>query len=380
MITYYWYISSLLFLGLVNVGTKGLTPFLKVTASIIIITIIGFRYEVGVDWLLYRDFFNGSTITLTLEPGYQLISILLSLTGISYWVFVFGITLLSVVVLNKFFKELSYYPVFALGCYFALSPVFNIEAIRQILAVTFFYIGLVYFINNKRKIYYIYALIATICHISAILMFILPFMIKSKNIKFYKYLLLPGFVLALVGFYPIEILINLISLVIHNSYTEKLLSYTTPANISPVITFSLAFKLIILLSYYYRKEHLIKKDALNAGHLIVEKIIIFMIFLDVYIGRFGTISSRLDEYFLPAFVCMATLVIYSFGRYLNRIVFTLFIISYLMVSFYRLSQDDYFKDQFLPYQNYLLISNDGSHRFDKTREKAVDYHWKNRDK
>lgn len=380
MTIYYCYLSFMLFLGLVSVGTKGLTTYIKYLASLIIILFVGFRYEIGVDWLLYRDFFNGSTITLALEPGYQFISILFSLTGVSYWFFVTCITAMSVLVLNRFFGKMSYYPVFALAFYFALSPVFNVETIRQILAVSFFYIGLMYFLKGKITQYYIYVLIASTCHISAVLLLFLPFMLREKNLVIQKYLLIPGFLLAILGFYPIEIIIEAISLVIHNSYSEKLLSYTTPANLSTVITFSLIFKLLIAALYFYRKKYLVRDGILKDSYIYIEKIIIFMIFLDVYIGRFGTISSRLDEYFLPVFVCMATLVIYSFERYLNRLIFALFIITYLMISFYRLSQDDYFKDQFLPYQNYLLISNDESHRFDKTREKAVDYHWKTRDK
>lgn len=380
MTIYYFFISSLLFLGLTNVGTKGSTKLLCYASTLLILVIIGFRYEVGVDWLLYRDFFNGGTITLALEPGYQLISLLLSLTGISFWVFVSCITLFSLIVLNVFFRKISPYPVFALAFYFCISPVFNVDMIRQVLAVSLFYMGFYYLINNKHYQYYICVLIASTFHISAVLMLIMPIMMKEKNVRLQKCLLVPGFLLAVLGIYPIEMLIEAISLVMHNSYTEKLLTYTTPANISPVITFSLLFKVIIIALYFNRKKHLINNKLFESSYVYIERIIVFMIFLDVYIGRFGTISSRLDEYFLPSFVCLATLVIYSFSKILNRLMLALFIITYLLVSFYRLSQDDYFKDQFIPYQNYLLISNDSSHFFDKSREQAVDYHWKTRDK
>lgn len=380
MAIYYFYFCSLFIMGLINISTKGGLRPLLFLASLIILTVIGFRYEIGVDWLLYRDLFNGKTITLALEPGYQFISLLVSLTGISFWLFVTGITFFSLVVMSVFFKRLSVYPVFCLAMYFALTPIFNVDMIRQVLAVSFFYIGFMYLIKNKKTHYYVYVLIAATFHISAALLLILPFIIKDKNTKALKILLLPGIILAVAGVYPIEIIIQIISALVHNSYTEKLISYTTPANISPVITFSFIFK-IILISFFFLRKEKIKSEIKDNSHLhVIENFIIFMVFLDIYIGRFGTISSRLDEYFLPAFVCMAAWVIYSFDRLLNRISFSLFIIFYLLVSFYRLSQDEYFKDQFIPYQNYLMISMDTSHLYDKSREQSVDYHWKTRDK
>ncbi|WP_186377448.1 EpsG family protein, partial [Yersinia rochesterensis] len=73
------------------------------------------------------------------------------------------------------FKKYSLFPLFCLSIYFISSFGFNIEALRQIIAVAIFYIALSYYLNGKKKHYIALCLLASSFHISAIILIILPF-------------------------------------------------------------------------------------------------------------------------------------------------------------------------------------------------------------
>ncbi|MFS1582169.1 MAG: EpsG family protein [Candidatus Arsenophonus phytopathogenicus] len=211
-----------------------------------IILVIRLRYELGVDWLFYRNLFNGNNSTLSIEPGYKLLPSFISFLGFDFCLFVCMISIFILLVLSHFFKNYSPFPLFCLSIYFISSFGFNVEALRQIIAVAIFYIALNYYLNNKKKHYIILCLLASSFHMSAMLLLILPFIDGSLFKRLMKISVLIGLIMSVMGLYPIETILATLTLLPDNSYLEKVLLYSLPVSTSNAFSFNLLFKILII--------------------------------------------------------------------------------------------------------------------------------------
>lgn len=378
---YYLYAGTLLLIANLDIIVDRNKKTLLFLSSFIVLIFIGLRYELGVDWLFYRDFYNGGTITLTVEPGYQLLSLAFHQTGASFWFFTFLITLLSVISLNYIFKNYSPYPAFLSSIYFIISFGFNIEALRQILAVACFYIALRAYFKRKEINYYILCGTGALFHISALLLLFIPFFIKRSFIKLGLYSLIFGLVLGLIGIYPVGEFIKIVGSIYSNPYIDKLIWYSSTGAIGSILTFNLIFKLLLYVFFIKSKKNIIMLFSVKNIPLIYlktfESIFLLMLNIDVFLGQFGTISSRLDEYFLPSMLIIMTYVIAANAKKGNRILLSCLFSTYILISFSRFISNDYFAVQFVPYSNSVLQSLNESQN-DIVRENAVKSHWQMR--
>ncbi|WP_442870767.1 EpsG family protein, partial [Citrobacter sp. Awk 4] len=159
------------------------------------------RYKIGVDWTVYEDLFEGRGINVPFEPGYEVISNLFSALGIGFWGFVFLITSFLLYTLIVFFNKYTPLAVFCLAFYFILSFSFNIDVLRQILAVALSIWGVMSYIDCKKIRFTIIIATASSIHVSALIFFIIPFINSAcfRNISIY--FLFAGFVLSLINIY-----------------------------------------------------------------------------------------------------------------------------------------------------------------------------------
>ena len=112
---------------------------------------------------------------------------------------------------------------------------------------------------------------------------------------------------------------------------------------------------------------------------VVEILFAVMLLIDVYFMPFSTITSRYDEYFIPAMLISFAYVIRVKYFIFNRIVFSFAFIVAIVLSWLKFSDNEYFTKQYLPYSNSLLQMIDAQ-TDDAERAKSVYEHWKKSDK
>lgn len=356
----------------------------KYILFLFIVLVIGLRYELGVDWLFYRDFFNNKDHSVSLmEPGYKLLSSFTSFLGFDFWLFICIINIFILLVLYYFFKKYSPFHFFCLSIYFISSFSFNVEALRQIIAVAIFYIALKYYLNNEKKKYIAICLFASSFHISAILLLILPFIDNFFLKKLMKMIILVGLVMPMIGLYPVETILEKLTLLPDNSYIEKVILYSLPANNSNAFSFNLFFKILIICYFFFKKKYIYyefinKKISLSILSSL-ESLILLMLIIDVYFYKYGIIISRINEYFSPIFIILVSYLIMINKHIVNKIIFSFIFSSCVLISFIRFSSNEYFQKQYIPYRNslYFIIINENKFL---TREQDVKLHWIERKK
>ncbi|UQY42858.1 EpsG family protein [Mixta hanseatica] len=375
---YYIYAGMLLFFANLDVLADRKKNILIVIVSIIIFLFIGLRYELGVDWLFYRDFYNGGAITLTIEPGYQITSFFFKLINLNFWLFSLLITVFTLITLSYTIRKCSPYPAFVISVYSIISFGFNVEALRQIVAVSLFYLALNFYLREKQRLYYIFCLIGSLFHVSALLLLLFPLITKKKMLKVGRISLVAGLLLGIVGIYPLGQIFKAVSLIYSNPYLNKLIWYSSGDSVGSILTFNLIFKIVMYCYFLNRKKSIVRlfiKRGISVSYLLVfEAAFLLMLNVDVFLGQFGTISSRLDEYFIPAMLIVVSYIIASYNKRQNRALLSCLFSLYVFISFQRFTNNEYFMAQFVPYSNIIVEILHGS-PYNLERENAVKLHW-----
>lgn len=349
-----------LILILIDMNTNDIV-FRKLAGALVFLILfifIGFRYEIGLDWAFYSDMFDGQDFTLAIEPGYSLLSLLMS-NFLSYWWFQALITLGSIISFMAYFRLFTGKYVSCILIFFVYQFGFNSEALRQVIALTLVLLGYVAFLKqNSLKCYILIALACTF-HVSALIA-IMPIMFMSMHrIAFLRVACIAGMLLAIFNIYVIDIILSLTSGFIHNGFVDKVLWYGNDENAGSILTFSIVFKILIVLLFelrwrYFNLDSVAEK---NVQFVFVKASIYSMLLIDIYLGRYGTISTRLEVYMLPAFIVSMILVLCQFKIGINRVLICMVIAFYLSFNFFNFSSGYYFDKFFLPYDNYLFRDN-----------------------
>lgn len=360
-----------------DIATCNYRRALVVINSLFVFIFIGLRYKLGVDWQFYYDDYHGVKTNLAIEPGYELLA---KLSGyfINFWAYVSLITLLAIYSIARFAYRTSPYPAFVIGCYFIISFGFNIEALRQIIAVSMFYLGLFEYLLGRKRFFYFFCVAGSFFHISLLPLVMLPVLFGGFTLKILRNLFICGMVLALIRVYPVKTLIEFGNAIIGGPYFSKLAWYALNGNDGGGVTFNLLFKVIIYAFFYFSKPGISRCfSELNVNIKLItamESIFLLMLVIDVYFLPFGTIASRYDEFFVPVMLICFSYFLRSKSLLANRMFISIGFMILVSISFMRFTDNDYFEEQYKPYSNsivqLLTYSVD-----DAARAKAVFLHW-----
>lgn len=381
MTVYYCFIFCAILAGWLDISTNKTSAKNIIMVSFLgLLTIfIGFRYKSGLDWLFYSDLFNGDEFTLAIEPGYLIFSYLCSFI-FNYWFYQFIVTLISVAFLVKFFRYYTENYTICVFIFFIYQFGFNTEAVRQVLSLSLALLAFRKYLDDRLTACILISIAAVFFHASALILFPFYILLMLKKLRFIKIACYFGIALSLINIYPIDFLLKAIGALAGNAYVEKLLWYGDSENANSIITFSLFFKLIIVGFIELRQKSIISKLSSNYSVRCISFIYLatyFMFLIDVYLGRYGTISTRLDVYFIPAFIISIILVIHEFKSGISKTIFYLFIMLYFTINFVRFTDNYYFQSLYVPYRNYVVDSIIGNK--DIFREEDVLYYWKNKE-
>lgn len=169
--------------------TKKITNIVICIVLIFLTLMIGFRYDVGVDYLSYERIFLEEWNDFGLEPFYTLINyIVMKANGEFYLVMMISIFITNLFV-GIYLKRLKWKPtliLFSLFIYTVSSLFLFTNGVRQGIAISIVFYSVVYIEQKNFKRFFICILLASLFHVSAIVMLILYFI----KIKFSKILYL----------------------------------------------------------------------------------------------------------------------------------------------------------------------------------------------
>jgi len=356
--------------------------FLKVAFSFMVLFFLGMRFAAGVDWSVYLSLYNGNNINVPFEIGYKILNVIFSYSGLGFWSFVFFITLFSFLSLSKYFSIYSKYPLFCLALYYLLSFAFNVEALRQIIAVALVINALVFYLQGKLYYFYGAVLVGITMHASATLFLFFPLIDNAKFRSNALYLVMIGVALAVINQFPIDWIINLIAKNIYNPYIDKIKLYSSEAQPVSFFTINFMFKLFVLMCLMAAKKNIYASISSRYQLKLVGvtiSLFYLMLFIDVYLGKYGTLKIRLNEYLNPAFVVMIVLIISNLKYKFLKQAFSVIVLLYATISFVKFMNDPYFKNQFI-YHNSLLVYLSGDKGVLVSREDEVFEYWQNREK
>lgn len=156
--------------------------------ALYLVLMAGLRYGLESDYWHYYHIFNGMTKVSSLEIGFKFFNSIVHAITEDYGVYCFLVAVLSIGLKSKFFAKIKY-PFVVLACYYLRFYVlFELNAVRQGLAMTLVIIGIYYLMQDNKKKYFFFVVIATLFHTAA-LCGLLAIFLKKRKIKL-KYIVL----------------------------------------------------------------------------------------------------------------------------------------------------------------------------------------------
>lgn len=372
MLIYNFYLFTTILLSFIDFFlSKKIRQLLLIIILPSIVIFLGFRYKIGVDWLFYYTSYIDSIYNTSIEFGYNALTQSSNYLGINYYTFQFIITTLSILSLLVFFKLFSPTPIFCLSIFILNSFIFNVEAIRQIISLSICTISLIYLSKNRIYTSLILVMLSSTIHISALIYLTCIIFYLSNYIRNITFILsLIFLIISFFGYSILELPIYILSEFIDNPFIKKIHWYTL--NKSSIITYSLFMKLTVILAYYYL--FIYNRNKSQNSNIIFSCLTAMLLSISL-VGIYGTIISRIEIYFLPSLFCSISLILISINNTRLKIISIAICLFYFSISYVRVTSIDYFKEQYIPYENHLFIDNQLRIMHDIDREQSVNNFW-----
>lgn len=176
MFVYIFIILLLFLLSFIEifVGNKRTKKYNLYLTYIILVVVVGFRWETGTDWGPYLDTFelvNSYPIGVLLastELGYLFLNKLVRLFTDNYSIFLIVHAIIYYFLILKSIPKLVPYPQLAILLFFC-STMGMMGSNRQLLALGLCFLALTYLLQNKKWIFFVLVLVASLFHTTALL-------------------------------------------------------------------------------------------------------------------------------------------------------------------------------------------------------------------
>jgi len=322
------------------------TPLFKISYKIFIIFIILFfihftrDVNLGSDYSNYVDMYQYTVNTGELpwqlkykESGYTYLQKIFANTGVSYKVFFASLS----IIIWYFFLKASYKFVFLLPImlYFSIVDGFFLwsqSGIRQAIAITIFFYSVRFIIEKRILLYIFFIYIASLFHISAILL--LPFYFTNKikfnrKVVFYLFIFTASGLASLLLIPLIQYLLKLIFSSNHIFYTYvqyiDILTYANESNKGSGLGYIIRF---LSTLYIIHQSNNVLKNQPNLS------VYYNLFFIGLFIGNmflYNEIVLRFILYFKILFtIVIASTIYYSRKRYEKMISIVLISLYFLI--------------------------------------------------
>ncbi|UIR55951.1 EpsG family protein [Sphingobacterium sp. SRCM116780] len=212
-----FFIALFLFLRYVNSTSKseGRVPYTLLCIMLVILSAL--RYRVGGDSLYYFDIFDSYPTLLTLSSydfinseynlGWIVFNATVKSIGNSFYFFQFFHALIVNAIIFYFIQKYAKNKFLTVSFYlFFYFFYFNMEILRESLAIVIFLLAIPHLLEKKWLIYILYCLLAYLFHSSALILFVLPIFARKMEIKYQVILLV--MLAAVINFISLDNLLG----------------------------------------------------------------------------------------------------------------------------------------------------------------------------
>lgn len=177
----YLFIIFLIILFNKKINTNKMN-FFDVIILFFMITVCGLRKNVGTDYGLYKFYYGNLGKGSRFEIGFKNLMIFCNKIGCSYNVFIFIIAAITIILFYLLIKRYSKKPADSIFYFVTLGYyAFLFNIIRQMLAISISLFGIKYIKEKNFIKYLVVIVIASLFHLSALIMIPVYFLLKLPN-------------------------------------------------------------------------------------------------------------------------------------------------------------------------------------------------------
>jgi hypothetical protein len=316
---------------------------------VILSLFLNLSYTNGIDWTNYQFSYEYDIFqTRGIEYGYTVLQLLFKTLGFNFEIFKFIILTINLFIIHKFVFKYSNRPMFSMLILFQTYLLGNFfePAIRQIQVVVILLIAAKYLISNENKKYIFCILLGSLFHQSALVLLILPYVIKKItflriSIVTIILILAPTLVLGFVSKITNIRIFSDYSFYLNSTFLEGI----------EFRVFNIFKAVIYLLPMFFLRNY--KKDD-KTVNLFRNMSYLFIL---SYFMQFGfLLFYRFNHYFIIYYVIYISKLFKMIKPiWIRRLIFT-FYVSIHLVSLVR--GISYYKDidsmKYYPYTNYVV--------------------------
>lgn len=310
-------------------------------------------YMVGTDWKIYERAYYDSNILNEhdFEIGYNILQLAFSRLGFDFWTFSILFKSLSFIVILYVVKR------FPINLYLFLS-LFICEIglylfidcpFRNMIAVTISLCAYKYLRENNLKMYYLYVGIASLFHLSALLLLFFPFIIKLNisNIKIVIIFILSYIIAFNINVFFETILNKLFQ--VSPLLKNALLVYVLNDDfVSFNMNIGSIYRVLILILLLANRNNL---ETMKDGQIIFR---LSMFFLIIY--PFAISLKIFNRFLLYEYVFYFIAVLYSLRlikkKIIQQVIYTI-VLCFAIFKLYTTITADY---RYIPYTNYFTYT------------------------
>lgn len=164
-------------------GFEKYRNILMIFGGLFIIFIAGCRYGIEEDYWSYYRIFNSTINIKTLEVGFSALIGFVRVFTSNYNVFLIIVAVISLGIKLRVFYRYRYAMLMVLCYYLKFFVVFEMNSIRQGIAVAFVLLAIQCLLDKNNKGFYIYTVLAALFHVSSIFILVC---VKIKDFKINK--------------------------------------------------------------------------------------------------------------------------------------------------------------------------------------------------
>lgn len=373
---------------------KKIQNILQLTVATMFVFIAGLRYETGVDWRAYSDWFDKipslsealrfhklDEIFETLDVGYNLLNSIIKMIGGGIQVLFFVMSFFTTYLLVLNLRYYSKYVLSGLLIYYSFFFfVFDLSGIRQALAIQIILYSYKFISQNKFFKFFIYILIGTSIHWSCITILPLFFFINKPISKKNTLIIISlCFIIFTLQIQWLSTLMGslLDQLILFTQLSKKIVAYTSNSydysrgwDLFSIYNFT---RMILVVSFCLNFKETLQRNIKHFN--ILYNVVLLQLFCFFGLYEFAEISERLRFYFFISEVILISNIIYCYKFFIYKyIAFSVSVVIIFMNCYpYLLNNPGVVAYQ--PYQNYWIYSifdlqSDGNERL----EKHIEFH------
>lgn len=326
--------------------------------GIILICISGFRYGLETDYWHYYNIFNGITTVENIEPTFEVFINIFKFVLNDYNLFLLFVAIVSLGSKIKIFYRFKYCFVVLFVYYLRFYVLFELNAVRQGIALTFALQALFYLMREDKKKYATFTIIAILFHNSAAILLIIP--LVRKLVLPLKTIIISIAVSLLFRYYVLTSIITLSGKFIPQVLQSNInlfrgIQWIINANdkISIDQTTEIIRVVVMLVAFYFLNKHRTGDKNYN----FMFNVFFVGCLLNLCFVGFDTISYRLAAYFLVVEGMMLSLSLSDIQlAYKTRINIVSLICVAVILAFDIYTFFNYMgtSETMIPYQSFLF--------------------------